>query len=89
MKGLYKYPQREYPYVKLVTENRERTKQDREFELTDTGKTQRVFLFQDSFMNKYCLIKTAKLFHDTLTSLPDLINYKRGTGTFRSSETCK
>ena len=43
MKGLYKYPQREYPYVKLVTENKERTKQDREFELTDTGKTQRVF----------------------------------------------
>lgn len=37
MKGLYKYPQREYPYVKLVTENKERTKQDREFELTDTG----------------------------------------------------
>ena len=44
MKALYKYPQSEYPYAKLVTENKERTKEDREFELADTGK-ERIYLF--------------------------------------------
>jgi hypothetical protein len=37
MKGLYKYPQGEFPYGKLVEENRRRGKNDREFELLDTG----------------------------------------------------
>jgi mannosylglycerate hydrolase MGH1-like protein/glycosyl hydrolase family 63 len=37
MKGLYKYPQAEFPYGKLVEENRRRGKNDREFELLDTG----------------------------------------------------
>ena len=37
LKALYKYPQREYPYARLVEENRRRGKLDREFELTDTG----------------------------------------------------
>ena len=37
MKGLYKYPQGEFPYGKLVEENRRRGKKDREFELLDTG----------------------------------------------------
>src|SRR5438445_6053069 len=37
MKGLYKYPQGEFPYGKLVAENRGRGKNDREFELLDTG----------------------------------------------------
>jgi hypothetical protein len=37
MKGLYKYPQGEFPYAKLVEENRWRGKNDREFELLDTG----------------------------------------------------
>src|SRR5882757_6609443 len=37
MKMLYKYPQQEFPYSWLVEENRKRTKQDREFELIDTG----------------------------------------------------
>ena len=37
MKGLYKYPQGEFPYGKLVEENRQRGKNDREFELLDTG----------------------------------------------------
>jgi hypothetical protein len=41
MKYLYKYPQAEYPYKKLVEENRRRTKSDPEFELMDTG------IFQD------------------------------------------
>jgi hypothetical protein len=37
MKYLYKYPQAEFPYRQLVDENRRRTKQDREYELVDTG----------------------------------------------------
>ncbi|MDC8446872.1 MAG: hypothetical protein LV473_00790 [Nitrospira sp.] len=37
MKALYKYPQAEFPYRRLVEENRRRRKDDREFELTDTG----------------------------------------------------
>ena len=44
MKFLYKYPQAEYPYVRLIEENRKRTKHEREFELLDTG------IFED---NKY------------------------------------
>jgi hypothetical protein len=36
-KALYKYPQRAYPYQRLVEENRRRGKQDPEFELADTG----------------------------------------------------
>src|SRR5271156_2016513 len=37
MKGLYKYPQREFPYSILVEENRRRGKDQPEFELADTG----------------------------------------------------
>src|SRR5262249_30016492 len=37
LKALYKYPQREYPYARLVDENRRRGKRDAEFELIDTG----------------------------------------------------
>src|SRR5438128_8185926 len=37
LKALYKYPQREFPYARLVEENRRRGKLDPEFELTDTG----------------------------------------------------
>src|SRR5437762_1653853 len=37
MKALYKYPQTEFPYDSLVRENGRRSKQDREFELVDTG----------------------------------------------------
>ena len=37
MKYLYKYPQRAYPYDELVRTNRERTRQDPEYELLDTG----------------------------------------------------
>jgi hypothetical protein len=44
MKFLYKYPQAEFPYEKLIEENRSRTKDEREFEIIDTG------LFAD---NKY------------------------------------
>ena len=37
MKFLYKYPQAEFPYRRLVEENRRRGKQALEFELIDTG----------------------------------------------------
>jgi hypothetical protein len=37
MKSLYKYPQAEFPYARLVEENRARNKRQPEFELMDTG----------------------------------------------------
>ena len=37
MKALYKYPQAEYPYARLVEENKKRSITDPEFELEDTG----------------------------------------------------
>ena len=37
MRMLYKYPQAEFPYSQLVSENARRGKLDREFELHDTG----------------------------------------------------
>jgi len=36
-KFLYKYPQAEFPYARLIAENQKRTPQQREFELLDTG----------------------------------------------------
>jgi hypothetical protein len=37
MKCLYKYPQAEFPYAKLVAENRRRDRRSPEYELMDTG----------------------------------------------------
>ena len=37
LRALYKYPQREYPYARLVDEGRRRGKRDTELELVDTG----------------------------------------------------
>ena len=37
MKMLYKYPQNEFPYEKIVQENQKRSRKDREYELLDTG----------------------------------------------------
>ncbi|HET7209845.1 MAG TPA: glucosidase, partial [Terriglobales bacterium] len=37
MRMLYKYPQAEFPYARLVEENRRRSRSDPEFELLDTG----------------------------------------------------
>lgn len=37
MKMLYKYPQQEYPYQRLIDENAARGKDEEEFELLDTG----------------------------------------------------
>jgi hypothetical protein len=37
LQALYKYPQSEFPYCRLLDENRKRGKNDPEFELLDTG----------------------------------------------------
>jgi len=37
MKYLYKYPQREYPYRDLIETNRNRSREEMEYELLDTG----------------------------------------------------
>src|SRR5919201_2748278 len=37
MRMLYKYPQSEFPYAQLVSENRRRGKRELEYELIDTG----------------------------------------------------
>ena len=37
MKYLYKYPQREFPYQDLVDTNAKRTREEREYNLLDTG----------------------------------------------------
>lgn len=37
MKYLYKYPQQEYPYCKLIEKNRTRSREEFEYELLDTG----------------------------------------------------
>jgi Mannosylglycerate hydrolase MGH1-like glycoside hydrolase domain len=37
MRGLYKYPHAEYPYGRLVEENRRRSRQESEYELLQTG----------------------------------------------------
>ena len=37
LKALYKYPQVAFPYDQLVAENRRRTRDEREFEIEDTG----------------------------------------------------
>jgi hypothetical protein len=36
-RALYKYPQREFPYARLVEENRKRGRTERELEILDTG----------------------------------------------------
>lgn len=53
MKYLYKYPQKKFPYEKLVDENGKRSREDLEYEISDTG------IFQD---NRYfdIFIETAK-----------------------------
>ena len=40
MKALYKYPQQEFPYRKLLEENKQRTVYDREYKVLDTGNSE-------------------------------------------------
>ena len=67
MKFLYKYPPREFPYGKLLEENRRRNKHDPEFELIDTG------IFHD---NRYfdVFIEYAKAGPDDILIRIDAIN---------------
>jgi hypothetical protein len=37
MEYLYKYPQQEFPYAKLIEENRRRSREEPEYEILDTG----------------------------------------------------
>ncbi|EQL38149.1 hypothetical protein BDFG_00526 [Blastomyces dermatitidis ATCC 26199] len=69
MKYLYKYPQKKFPYKNLVEENARRGKQDREYQILDTG------IFDD---NRYwdIFIETAKEDEDEL--LFRVIAYNRG-----------
>lgn len=71
MKFLYKYPQEKFPYEDLVAENARRTKQEREYNLIDTG------IFKD---NKYwdIFIETAKETDDPDELLFRVTAYNRG-----------
>ena len=57
MKALYKYPQSEYPYGKLLQEATDRTVHDLEFELEDSG----MYLGRrgEGGYSRYCLGKIA------------------------------
>jgi len=59
MKFLYKYPQQEFPYARLVAENRNRGKDKWEYELMDTG------VFDD---NRYfdVFVEYAKATHEDI-----------------------
>ena len=49
MKALYKYPQRAFPYAELLEVNRNRSRTEAEYELTDTG------IFDDNaYFDVYC-----------------------------------
>jgi hypothetical protein len=69
-KALYKYPQAEFPYERLVQENRNRGKAMPEFELVDTG------VFED---NKYfdVLVEYAKAADDDICIKITAINRAR------------
>src|SRR6266566_8107786 len=48
MRALYKYPQAEFPYSRLIDENRRRGLQAPEFELTDSG-----FFYDDRYFDVF------------------------------------
>jgi Glycosyl hydrolase family 63 C-terminal domain len=70
MKYLYKYPQAAFPYDDLVKKNRERSKQDPEYEILDTG------VFDD---NKYfdVFIEYAKKNSEDIFIRIEIINRSR------------
>ncbi|OKL62587.1 putative protein W [Talaromyces atroroseus] len=71
MKYLYKYPQKKFPYQDLLDENARRGKQDREYQLLDTG------VFKE---NRYwdIFIETAKEADDEEELSFRVIAYNRG-----------
>ena len=72
MKWLYKYPQAEFPYIRLVEENRRRSRHEPEFELLDTG------VFRD---NRYfdVVVEYAKASPEDLLVQIEIVN--RGPDT--------
>lgn len=76
MKFLYKYPQEKFPYDEIIAENAKRSREEREYNLIDTG------IFND---NKYwdIFIETAKESND-----PDELCF-RVTAYNRGSEPAK
>ena len=76
LKMLYKYPQQEFPYARLVEENRRRGRDQPEFELLDTG------IFDD---NRYfdVFVEYAKAAPDDMLMLVTVHN--RGPETGRAA----
>ena len=79
MKLLYKYPQSEYPYARLVDENRRRSGTGPEFELLDTG-----IFDSDRYFDVF--IEYAKA--DTEDHLHQVEVFNRGP-TMRDSTSCR
>ena len=71
MKFLYKYPQAKFPYKDLVEKNVRRTREEREYQLLDTG----VF-DEDRYWDIF--IETAKEAHDSEELLFRVTAYNRG-----------
>jgi hypothetical protein len=71
MKYLYKYPQKKFPYEDLLKENAKRTRQDKEYQILDTG------VFDD---NRYwdIFIETAKEDNDPDELLFRVTAWNRG-----------
>ena len=67
MKFLYKYPQNEFPYSDLLNTNRNRSKQEPEYELIDTG------IFKE---NKYfdVFVEYAKVNHEDICIKIEMLN---------------
>jgi len=63
MKMLYKYPQAPYPYEALLTENKRRDRNQREFELIDTG-----IFNDDNYFDVFVEYAKADV-HDTLIKI--------------------
>ena len=72
LKGLYKYPQQQFPYAQLVDENRRRGKEDPEFELVDSG------VFED---NRYFDVVTEYAKHSPSDILIRITVHNRGPET--------
>ncbi len=72
MKMLYKYPQEEFPYERLVEENKNRGKLDPEFELIDTG-----IFDQDKYFDVFIEYTKA----DSEDILIKITIFNRGKGT--------
>ena len=82
MKALYKYPQNEYPYDLIVSENKERTKQEQEFELADTGECGWNGLYQIIRENSKTYLKKEEIEREETKA----VKICRDPGLFRTHE---